>query len=64
MPLAELDKLATVVAWLRRGGSRIHKRGGAQIQYSENDNCVRSTYSGMQSMSNLGGSGGMPPRKF
>ena len=23
-----------------RGGSRIHKRGGAQMQYSEHDNCV------------------------
>ena len=40
------------------------KRGGAQIHCSEHDNCMRSTQSGMQSMLNLGRSGGMPPRKF
>ena len=34
--------------------------GGAQIHCSEHDNCARSTRSGMQSMPNLGGSGGMP----
>ena len=39
-------------------------KGGAQIQYCEHDNCVRSTYSGMQSMPNLGGSEGMPPQKI
>ena len=39
-------------------------KGGAQIHCSEHDNCVRSTQSGMQSMPKLGGSGGMPPRKF
>ena len=38
--------------------------GGAQIQCSEDDNCVRSTRPGMQSMPNLGGSGGMPPQKI
>ena len=38
-------------------------KGGAQIHCSEHDNCVRSTQSGMQSMPNLGWSGGMPPLK-
>ena len=40
------------------------KGEGAQIQYNEHDNCVLSTYSGMQSMPNLGGFGVMPPKKF
>ena len=39
-------------------------KGGAQIHCSEHDNCVRSTQPGMQSMPNLGGSGGMPPKNF
>ena len=37
---------------------------GAQLCYCEHGNCVRSTQSGMQSMPNLGGSGGMPPGNF
>ena len=37
------------------------KGGGAQLCYCEHGNCVRSTQSGMQSMPNLRGSGGMPP---
>ena len=48
-----------------RGGSRILKRGGgAQFCYCEHGNCVQSTQSGMQSVPNLGGSGGMPPQKI
>ena len=37
------------------------EKGGAQLCYCEHGNCVRSTQSGMQSIPNLGGSGGMPP---
>ena len=37
---------------------------GAQIHCNEHDNCVNSARSGMQSMPNLGGSGGMPPGNF
>ena len=40
------------------------KGEGAQIQYNEHGNCVRSTYSGMQSMPNLGGLGACPPENF
>ena len=40
------------------------QKGGAQIHCSEHDNCVKSTQSGMQSMPNLGGSGGMPPQEI
>ena len=37
--------------------------GPAQFCYYEHGNCVQSTQSGMQSMPNLGGSGG-PPENF
>ena len=40
------------------------KGGGAQIHCSEHDNCVRNTRSGLRSMPNLGGYGGMPPQKI
>ena len=40
------------------------QKGGAQIHYSEHDDCVKSTRSGMRSMPNLEGSGGMPPQKI
>ena len=40
------------------------KGGGAQFCYCEHGNCVQSTQSGMQSIPNLGGSGGMPPQKI
>ena len=40
------------------------EKGGAQFCYREHGNCVQSTQSGMQSMPNLGGSGGMPPQKI
>ena len=46
---------------ITQGRIQDSQKGGAQIQCSEYDNCVRSTQSGMQSMPNLGGSGGMPP---
>ena len=39
-------------------------KGGAQIHSSEHNNCVQSTYSGMQSMPNLGGLGHVPPENF
>ena len=48
----------------RQGRIQDSKKGGAQLCYCEHGNCVRSTQSGMQSMPNLGGSGGMPPQKI
>ena len=47
--------------WIVRGGSRILKRGGHNFVTVS---MVVRTQSGMQNMPNLGGSGGMPPRKF
>ena len=40
------------------------EKGGAKFCYCEHGNSVQSTQSGMQSMPNLGGSGGMPPQKI
>ena len=48
-----------------RGGSRILKRGGHNyVTVSMVIVCEVATQSGMQSMPNLGGSGGMPPQKI
>ena len=49
---------------LNQGQIQDSKKGGAQLCYCEDGNCVQSTQSGMQSMPNLGGSGGMPPQKI
>ena len=65
MPMNSNNNIVFAITLMcSRGGSRIHKRGGAQIHCSEHDNCVRSTQSGMQSMPNLGGLGTCPPENF
>ena len=47
------------------GGSRIYKRGGGLTEGSNLlGRGVRSTLPSMQSMLELGGSGGMPPRNI
>ena len=48
-----------------RGGSRIYKRegGGANSRYYLLGRGMRSTLPSMQSILELGGSGGMPPQE-
>ena len=46
-----------------RGGSRIYKRGGLTQGTNLLGRGVRSTLPSMQSMLELGGSGGMPPQE-
>ena len=47
-----------------RGGSRIYKRGGLTQGTNLLGRGVRSTLPSMQSILELGGSGGMSPRKI
>ena len=61
-PVATYVIYASQTLW--QGRIQDSQKGGAQIHCSEHDNCVRSTRSGMRSMPNLGGSGGMPPQKI
>ena len=52
------------IMFIFQGRIQDSEKGGAQLCYCEHGNCVRSTQSGMQSMPNLGGSGGIPPQKI
>ena len=49
-----------IASCICQGRIQDSEKGGAQFCYCEHSNCVQSTQSGMQSMPNLGGSGGMP----
>ena len=64
MILENKIKVVTSVRYTVQGRIQDSQKGGAQIHCSEHDNCVRSTQSGMRSMPNLGGSGGMPPQEI
>ena len=57
-----MAQIQSTTQYYSRGGSRIYKRGGGLTQGTNLlGRGVQSTLPSMQSMLELGGSGGMPP---